>query len=89
MRVNNQSGGPTTWNQGGSNPQPGEAVPPDQQGYLAAGQETPEFPPSGDPPYWVKFTGEGHEVTSCKFSNPDAVVTLNKNWTVSVSTGCD
>jgi hypothetical protein len=89
MRVSNQSGGPTTYNQGGSNPEPERTDPPLQEGELGSGQETPEFVPSGNPPYWVKFTGEGYEVTSCKFSNPDAVVTLNKNRTVSVSTGCD
>jgi hypothetical protein len=85
VRVSNQSNGPTNWTQNGSGPQQETAS---QSGSLQAGQETGELTPSGQAPYWVTFTN-GQTVTSCKFSNPDATVTLNKNWTVSVSTGCD
>jgi hypothetical protein len=89
MRVNNQSNGEVDWNQGGSNPQPLSDPQQDQSGKLTPGQETKPFIPNGGRPYTVTFSNEDQSVTSCLFSDPEATVTLNSNWTVSVSTGCD
>lgn len=86
MVVNNQSNGPVVWSQGNSGPAPKTAIV--QSGQLGSGQASAPFTPSGSPPYTVTFTGTCN-VISCAFSKAEATVTLEKNCTVSVSTGCD
>jgi hypothetical protein len=94
MRVDNQTSNPVEYEQtGGGTPDPkDEAALASQSGKLHANSETPSFTPVGTPPYAVKFTNEDRptqQVNSCKFTDPDATVTLNDDWTVSVSSGCD
>lgn len=92
MRVNNQTSDPVDYEQNGSGDPLPETANRDaaQAGHLAANSETPPFVPSGNPPYTVTFTAAGHKpATSCQFSDPQATVNLNDNWTISVSSGCD
>jgi hypothetical protein len=86
MRINNQTNDPVEWEQNGS-PQPENfAMVQSQEGQLGAMQETPPIVPVGAAPWFVTFSSEKHDpVTSPKFSNPDATVTLNDDWTVTVT----
>jgi hypothetical protein len=44
------------------------------------------FPPCGRPDWVVVFSAPGHEAVSSEgFSNPHAKVTLNADWTVTVT----
>ena len=88
MRVNNQSDSTVDWTQSGSNPPGEDAAAAAQSGTLFASQETPEFTPSPEAPYSVDFMNvdkPSQTASSGKFDNPSATVTLNDNWTVTVS----
>jgi len=95
MRVDNQTSDPVDWEQtGGSGPMPEEyaAQTAGKSGELQSDSDTGDFVPAGTAPYSVRFTdedGKHQPVDSCKFSDAGATVTLNSDWTVSVSTGCD
>lgn len=91
MRVNNQTSDPVEYEQnGGGDPLPKSGATLTQSGSLQPFSETPPFVPSGQPPYTVGFSAPGHKpATSCQFSNPNATVTLNDSWMITVSTGCD
>lgn len=90
MQVNNQSNSEVHWNQGsGGAPQGLATQDPNNSGNLAPGKGTGPFPPDGKAPYTVTFTDPDHSVTSCPFSDPEATVTLEADWRVTVSSGCD
>lgn len=98
MRVDNQTSDPVDWEQtGGSGPMPEDVqqvvqTQSSKSGNLDPDKDSGDFVPAGKPPYTVTFSDEDgvHQpVTSCEFSDAGATVTLNSDWTITVSTGCD
>lgn len=95
MRVNNQTSDPVDWEQNGGSPQPytagsaSRAASTNQEGQLTAHAATGDFPPDGLPPWEVHFTSidikPQKSAKSPQFTDPKATVTLNDNWTVTVS----
>lgn len=94
MRVNNQTSDPVDWEQNGGSPQPyaeggASAAASTIQGQLAAFSETGDFSPQGLSPWEVHFTSIGikpeKSAKSPEITDPNAIVTLNDNWTVTVS----
>lgn len=91
MRVNNQTTDPVDWEQnGGTTPDPEEeARLESQEGELNAGASTGPIAPVGLPPYEVHFRSTNvkpeKSAKSPGFMDPNATVTLNSDWTVSVS----
>jgi len=88
MRINNGTNDPVEWEQNGTPPSEDLAAAQSQSGQLDGLQGTPPIPPVGDPPWAVTFTNlnkPSQQVSSPKFSDPDATITLNDNWTVTVS----
>lgn len=91
MRVNNQTSDPVDWEQtGGSPPDPENAAAKvSQQGQLNGNSESNPFVPVGEPPWDVNFTSTGvtpqKSAKSPEITDPKATVTLNDDWTVSVS----
>ncbi len=94
MRVNNQTSDPVDWEQNGGSPQPytaGSASPAASaiEGQLAAYSESGDFPPVGLSPWEVSFTSidikPEKSAKSPEITNPNATVTLNDNWTVTVT----
>ena len=93
MNLNNGTSDPVDYEQsGGGEPLPEEEVGPVQTGTLAPDADSGDFIPAGRPPYTVHFNQANQKnpnATSCAFSDAGATVTLNSDWTVSVSSGCD
>lgn len=88
MRINNGSNDPVEWVQNGGNPPANSAAAQSQQGQLQGQSQTGPMTPAGTAPWSVTFTNlkkSDQKVDSGKFSDPDATVTLNADWTVTVS----
>jgi len=88
MQVRNNSSDPVNWEQSGSGPAPQGVAAAQQGGQLQSGTSSGDFNPVGEAPYSVKFTNvnkPSQTADSGKFDNPSATVTLNDDWTVTVS----
>lgn len=88
MRVNNQTSSPVDYEQTGGGGGEPEAVEPSQSGQLQPDQETPPFVPAGEAAYEVEFTNinkPSQTANSGPIDNANATVTLNDNWTVTVT----
>ena len=86
MRITNGTNDPVEWEQNGSG---GSGLATESQsGELTGLQGTGPIQPVGSPPWAVTFTNlnkPSQTVDSPKFSDPEATVTLNADWTVTVS----
>lgn len=95
MRLNNGTTDPVEYEQSGGGtplPDPVETECFDgpnrvcQSGDLQADQQGKEIGAVGTPPYKVQFAGLTHPpVVSQPFRDSQAVVTLNSDWTVTVT----
>jgi hypothetical protein len=89
MRVNNQTTDPVDYEQTGGDPPDPENAIVSQSGQLAAGTETGSFVPAGTSPWEVGFRSVGikpeKSAKSPEITDPNATVTLNDNWTVTVT----
>lgn len=91
MRVNNQTSDPVDWEQTGGDPTDPQdtAAFASQDGELNAHSETASFTPVGTAPWEVHFRSVGvkpeKSAKSPEITDADATVTLNSDWTVSVS----
>lgn len=89
MLINNQTNNPVEWEQTGNGPTPEDAAAVvHQYGQLSATSGTGPISPVGLPDYSVKFTNldkPSQTADSRKFPDAAATVTLNDNWTVTVS----
>lgn len=86
MRVNNQTNNPVEWEQTGGGS--GFAESQSQSGQLGESEESPPITPVGTAPWAVTFTNSNkpsQTADSPKFSDPEATVTLNSDWSVRVS----
>lgn len=82
MVLQNQTNDTVNWTQtgGGAN-----AGTPSQSGTLPPGGQT-TITPVGKPPWTVTFSDSaGQQASSGPITNANATVTLNSNWTVSIS----
>lgn len=98
MNLNNGTSDPVDYDQTGGGTLPEDAASPpgdsgsSRVGSIQADQDTGDFVPAGKPPYTVSFVNQNtrsQRATSCAFSDGSATVTLNADWTITVSTGCD
>ncbi|MEM7051868.1 MAG: hypothetical protein AAF604_19535 [Acidobacteriota bacterium] len=93
MRVDNGTTDPVDFEQtgGGGDPQDPADSKQSKSGHLnPSGQsgDDESFTPAGKPNYTVSFENSNNKsqtATSAPFSNASATVTLNSDWTVSVS----
>lgn len=85
MRVSNGTTNDVNYNQTGSNPQERADPPPDESGKLDPGEETPPFDPSGNAPWYVTFSNGHTPVTSDPINKAGVTVTLNDDWTISIT----
>lgn len=88
MRVDNNTSNNVEYEQNGSGGGEPEAVEQSQSGQLGADGGSAEFAPVGTPPWTVTFTNldkPSQQVSSPKTTDAGATVTLNDNWTVTVT----